>query len=337
MDTKRTVQMEIFNIENWQNSWGAVILIGLPLLFAFATIIYRKRKPQGHGLIPPQIVRFLLVPFLALHLILNKIVGISSGEIIMKISETVITIILISFFFNAINYLFFSEHNILTKKEIIPKLGRDVLHVFLITIISACVLSNTWGLDLGSLLTALGVGSLVIGLALQEPLGNLFNGVSLLMANPFKKGDWISIGGEVGKVNEINWRSVKIHTRFNEQIIIPNNMLGKEMIRNLSRPNKMHAEVLKFAFSYDDKPQKVKTMLLEVASKNDKVLTSPPPTALTLSYDDYSISYGLKIFVKDFEDVIALNDEIMTKIYEKTAENHLTMPYPIQDLKVEMK
>ena len=303
---------EFFNIQNWQNIWGVLILIGLPVLFAIATMVYRKRKPTGKGIIPPQIIRFFLVPFLVIHLVLNKIIGISEEALLIKISETIIVMILVSVAFSAINYLLFSENNILTKREIIPKLGRDVLHIILISIVSACVLSSVWGLDLGNLLTALGVSSLVIGLALQEPLGNLFNGVSLLMANPFKKGDWLKIGDEIGKVAEINWRSVKIHTRFNEQIIIPNNMLGKEKIKNLSRPNKIHAELLKFGFSYDDSPDKVKKIILAVASQNDKILTNPEPTVLLLSFDDFAITYGLKFFVKDYEDIVLLRDEIMS-------------------------
>ncbi len=329
--------MEIFNIDNWLNIWGLVILLGLPLLFVFATLVYRRRKRSKIGLLPPQIVRFLLIPFLVPYLIMTKIIGISEKETLIKVLETIISIIIISFLFNAINYLFFSKKNILTKKEIIPKLGRDVLHIFFITIISACVLSNIWGLDLGNLLTALGVSSLVIGLALQEPLGNLFNGISLLMANTFKKGDWISIGEEVGKVAEINWRSVKIHTRFNEQIIIPNNMLGKEKIKNLSRPNKIHAELIKFSFSYETAPETVKAVLMDIAANNEKVLKKPHPAAYTLSYDDFAITYGLKFFIKDYSDIIELNDEIISSIYKAAAENGLKIPFPRQDIEVRMK
>jgi small-conductance mechanosensitive channel len=328
--------MEVFKIENWQNIWGLVILVGLPLLFIVATTVYKRRKPSNDGLIPPQIVRWLLVPFLAFHLVLIKINGNSQDEIGLKISTTIIVIILISFLFNAINYLFFSEKNILTKQEIIPKLGRDVLHIFLMSIASACVLSKVWEVDLGNLLTAFGVSSLVIGLALQEPLGNLFNGVSLLMANPFKKGDWINVADEIGKVTEINWRSVKIQTRFNEEIIIPNNMLGKEKIKNLSRPNKIHAELLQFGFSYDDHPSDIKALLLELAEKNDKVLSHPAPASVTISYDDFSITYGLICFIKDFEDRIALNDEIMTSLFSATKQKGFRIPFPKQEVEVKM-
>lgn len=326
--------MEIFTLENWQNYWGATIILGLPSLFIIATFVYKKREPIGRGLVPPQIVRFLLVPSLMIHLILNKIVGYSSDDLVIKISVTVIALILISFLFNAMNYLFLSKNNILTHKEIVPKLGRSVIHIILMTIITACLLSKIWGLDLGNLLTALGVSSLVIGLALQEPLGNLFNGISLLMANPFKKGDWVRIGSEVGMVAEINWRSVKIHTSLNEQIIIPNNMLSKELIKNLSRPSRLHAVVLEFGFSYDDNPVKVKDVLLGIAHKNDKVLESPSPQAITLSYGDFAIVYGLKIFIKDYEDLITLKDDLMTSIYQVAKEQNLSIPFPQQEINI---
>ncbi len=329
--------MEVLKFENWSNIWGIIILLGMPILFGFATMIYKRRKPKGHGLVPPQIIRLLLIPFLTTYLIITKIIGISTEHLGSKILITIISLILISFLFNAINYLFFSENNILTKKEIIPKLGRDVLHIIAISIISACVLSRIWNLDLGNLLTALGVSSLVIGLALQEPLGNLFNGVSLLMANPFKKGDWIKVGDEIGKVAEINWRSVKVHTRLNEQIILPNNMLGKEKIKNLSRPNKIHAELLEFGFGYNDSPEKVKSILLEVAKNNPNVLSEPLPIPITISLDDFAITYGLKFYIKDYQDVIVVRDEIITSVFNAAEENQLTIPYPRQDISITME
>jgi small-conductance mechanosensitive channel len=102
----------------------------------------------------------------------------------------------------------------------------------------------------------------VIGLVLQELLGNLFNGIALLIAKPFQTGDWIQVGEENGKVVEFNWRSVKIVNRFDELIIVPNNVLGKEKFKNLSRPNKIHAEFVTIGFSYQDNPAKVKEVLL---------------------------------------------------------------------------
>ncbi|MDA7502280.1 mechanosensitive ion channel family protein [Chitinophagales bacterium] len=322
--------------ENMQSSWSLVILLGLPVLFALATWVYKKRKSKGEGVIPPQIVRWFLVPFLGLHLVLTKVFEFPESSAIIKLSKSIIVLVLLSFLISAINYFFFSKNNVLTGKEIIPKLGRDVIHILLISFVGACVMSHIWGLDLGNLLTALGVSSLVIGLALQEPLGNLFNGVSLLMANPFRKGDWIKVGDDVGKVAEINWRSVKIHTRLNEEIVIPNNLLGKSRIKNMSRPNKIHAELLKFPFSYDDSPEKAKASLLETATANNQVLKEPKPVALTLSFDDYAIVYGLKIYLEDYQDSIVLRDEIISAVYKDSRASGLTMPFPQQEIEMKL-
>ena len=117
----------------------------------------------------------------------------------IKVTETILIIFIISFIINFLNHLIFSEDNVLTRKERIPKLGREIIHFFLILLASAVVFSNVWGVNLGGLLAALGVGSLVVGLALQEPLGNLFNGIALLMAKPFQTGDWIRVGNQTGK------------------------------------------------------------------------------------------------------------------------------------------
>ena len=270
----------------------------------------------------------------ALYVLLHKILEIPNTSFPLKVTETILTIFIVSFLFNAINYLFFSEDNILTNEERIPKLGRDVLHFVMISIISACVLSEVWGLDLGNLLTALGVSSLVLGLALQEPLGNLFNGIAILMAKPFTKGDWISVGEDTGKVVEHNWRSVKINNGYNELVTIPNNMLGKEKIKNLSKPNKIHAELVPIGFSYDDHPEKVKQILLDTIAKTTGILKKPAPDAMIMSYGDFSINYGVKFYIKDFEDQLLIIDAFLTNVYKESALNNLTMPYPRQDLSI---
>jgi len=169
---------------------------------------------------------------------------------------------------------------------------------------------------------------------LQEPLGNLFNGVSLLMANPFKKGDWIQVGDDLGKISAISWRSVKIHTQFNEQIILPNNLLGKEKIKNLSRPSKIHAKLITFGFSYDDAPEKAKQLLLNIAIQNPKVLDNPPPIAVVLSMDDFVINYGLKFFVDDFEEILIINDQIISSVYKAAKKEGLSIPFPRQEIEI---
>ncbi len=317
---------ELFSIS------GLIILLGFILFFSLVGFVIKRREKLNKPTVAPRIMRYLLLPSILVYLVCVILLDLPRTHFLVKITETIIIIFSISFLLNLINHLFFSDDNIVKREKTIPKLGRDIIHFILILIASAFVISFIWKFDLGNLFTALGVGSFVIGLALQEPLGNLFNGISLLMAKPFQIGDWVQIGEEPGKVVEFNWRSVKIVNRFNELIIIPNNLLGKEQIKNLSRPSKIHAELITIGFSYDDDPEKVKNVLLEIAKKTDGILAIPASVPLTISYDDFSITYGLKFYIKDFEDQIILKDRIMTQIFKEAAVNKLRIPFPIREV-----
>lgn len=314
---------------------SGILIAVFVILFILVGILIKKRVQKNKQVIAPRIMRYLILPTAFVFILCVYVLELSRTSIIAKFTQTILVIFGIAFLLNMINHLFFSEGNLITGKETVPKLARNIIQFLLIIIASAFVLSYIWGFDLGHLLTGLGVSSFVVGLALQEPLGNLFNGIALLAAKPFEKGDWLEIGNETGQVVDFSWRSVKIVNRFNELIIIPNNTLAKEHIKNLSRPSTVHAELVTVGFSYDDDPILVKNILLEVAASTQNILTSPEPASLLLSYEDFYINYGLKFYIKDYADQILLKDQIMTSIYEVTQKKGLTIPYPIQDIHIQ--
>lgn len=321
-------------IKNIFSLSGLILFLVFILLFFLVGIVIKKRTKLNRAIRAPRIMRYLVLPTAFIYILFVVLLGLPRTIVPIKILETALVIFIITFLVNMISHLLFSDDNIITKKEIIPKLLRDIVIFFLVTVASAFVFSSIWGFDLGSLLTALGVSSFVIGLALQEPLGNLFNGVALLMEKPFQKGDWIQIGEEHGKVVEFNGNSVKLVTLKNELIIIPNNKFGKEYIKNLSRPSRIHAELITIGFSYDDDPIKVKKVLLDIANNTEGILQTPKPTPLTMSYNDFYINYGLKFFIKDFQDLLIIRDRLMTEIYSASKKNKLTIPFPIRDVRI---
>jgi len=320
--------------KNIISTQGLILIASFIILFLLVGVVIKRRQKKNREVRAPRIMRYLILPSVFFYLISTQLFEVTRDNYLIKIIETIIVIFIISFIVNMICHLFISDDNFITKKEIVPKLGRDIIHFFTVVIASTFVFSAVWGFDLGSLLTALGVSSFVIGLALQEPLGNLFNGVSLLMAKPFKNGDWVQIGEEHGKVVEFNWNSVKLVNLSNELIIIPNNKFGKDQIKNLSRPNRRHAEMVTIGFSYEDDPIKVKKVLLGVALKTEGILENPQPIPLTLSYDDFYITYGLKFYVKDFQDLLILRDRLMTEFYHAAKENDITIPLPKREVVV---
>jgi len=211
-----------------------------------------------------------------------------------------------------------------------PKLLVDILRLVLVLVGACFVISGVWDKDLGGLLTAVGVSSIVLGLALQNTLDNVMAGIAVLFEQPFQVGDWITVGGITGEVIEMNWRSVRVRTRARDLVVVPNSVVGKETLSNLSRPTPVHGETHVLGFSYDDPPNKVKRVLLQVALSTRGVLADPPPVVRTQSYAAYSIEYVVRFFVDDVPRVLDINDEFMTRAWYAAKRNGLTIPFPTQ-------
>ena len=146
---------------------------------------------------------------------------------------------------------------------------------------AALAYSFIWDREIQGALAALGVTSIVVGLALQEPLGNLFSGLMLLMERPFEIGDSIEVGGVSGTVKEINWRSAHIEALGGMIQVVPNSTLNKETISNYSRPLPIRMEMLELAFSADDPPNQVRGRCSTWPGRPTGVIQSPKPIAAT--------------------------------------------------------
>jgi len=205
---------------------------------------------------------------------------------------------------------------------------RDLLRLLLVGIGLAIVYSFVWGREIQGAIAALGVTSIVVGLALQEPLGNLFSGLVLLMERPFEVGETIEVGNVSGEVKAVNWRSAHIKAMGGAIQIVPNSKLNKETILNLSRPQPIRMEMIDIGFSYQDPPYKVHQALLELLLQTEGVLNSPKPIVVTLGYSDFSVKYRL-IYRTAEEDRWPVKNKLVTRIWYLARRHGFTMPYPV--------
>ena len=171
-------------------------------------------------------------------------VELDPAGLMMKIVSTVAWIFVIHTGLSLIKDVVFASAAADSWQARVPKLLLDLARTILVLIGGAIVLSTVWEASLTNLAAALGLGSIVIGLALQEPMGNVFAGMALLFERPLAVGDWITVEGTTGKVIEINWRSVHIKTSTRDVRIVPNSSLYKGSFSNLSRPDTRHTEVV---------------------------------------------------------------------------------------------
>ena len=325
----------------------AQLLGGLVVVEIVLGLAIRRLDRRGHSLGGPlRALRNLVVPMLFallfLRLELGRPVAPPPGQEavpdnLVRAVETLFWIAVIHFGLGLVDALLFARARADTWRARVPKLFVDLSRFFLVVIAAAFVLSAVWKLDLGDLLTTLGVGSIVLGLALQDTLGNLMAGIALLFERPYSVGDWIRVGDRTGRVVEMNWRAVRLQTRENDIIVVPNSHLGNQVISNLTTPTRVHAERPTFGFSYSDPPNKVKAVLKRAALATQGVLDTPEPKARTLGYGDSQIDYEVKLYLEDHDALPDILDEFTTRVWYAAKRNGLTIPFPIRTVyKTEM-
>ncbi len=311
--------------------WSIALIVGFPLaMVAFAeahTLLKRAGSPFAR---PLQNLRLYMLPAVAAWLAAEKVVGLPGTHLLTRTLTTLVGILGIYTALAFLNTLFFDVAGEGSWQRRVPQLLRDLAQTVLVLIGGAIVLSMVWDADLGGLLTALGVGSIVLGLALQDTLGNVFAGIAMLIERPFNVGDWIQTGETVGRVIEINWRAVHLETRSRELIVIPNGAIAKEKLVNFNRPTPVHREKIEIGFSYDDPPNRVKQVMQEMMRDVDGVLADPAPLVMTAEYQDSSVLYRLIFAVADYTQVMRIRGDVMTRIWYTAQRHGLTIPYPIQ-------
>lgn len=193
------------------------------------------------------------------------------------------------------------------------------------------------GISLTPILFGMGAASLVMGLALQEPLSNLFAGLALDMEGAIRVGDWVRVdvdGGTVGKVVDKGWRTTRLLTLEEDLITLPNRVVGAQKISNYCQPTLLHAHRIFISASYSDPPVKVKEVLRTILLREPRIAKDPPPVVRTVDYQDYAVSYELRFFLYDFAENTIIKDEILTRIWYAFKYNGIEMPFPIRTLHV---
>ena len=289
--------------EQWA-IWGIALAVGFPsCVVALGELIQRLSIRQNPLARPLRGVLYLVLPSFVLLLFLTKVIELPAEDMLWKLSATLFWICLINSGLLLIDVLVFEEADTTTWRAHVSSLLRDLSRAFLVIIGASFVLSSIWGADLGKLLSAVGVGSMLIGLALQDTMKNLITGITLLAHRTMKLGDWLQVGSVIGEVVEMNWRCIHLVTHHGELIVIPNIEVGQSNVKNFSRLDS-HLEHLDFSFGAGNAPNQVKRVMRDVARKTEGVETDTDPIVRVQEGGKYTIT--LKI--TDFSRVEVVRD-----------------------------
>ncbi|MFM7471154.1 MAG: cyclic nucleotide-binding domain-containing protein [Nodosilinea sp.] len=313
--------------------WATALVLGFALLTVGLGEVVHRLQRQGKSLARTlRLVRNLIVPVLVFLLFMQHLLRLNPESHLIKAMETLLWVVVIHGALSLLNVMLFEQAQADTWRSRVPKLLIDLARLFLILLGSAIVLATVWNADLAGLVTALGVSSVVIALALQDTLGSIMSGIALLFERPFSVGDWLYVGGVVGQVIDINWRAIRLQTLEREMVIIPHKVISGETIRNFNQPFQLHGERIRLGFSYNDPPNLARQVLKSTALETQGILSDPEPQIFTVSYDDFAVTYEVKFFIRDYAELEEIRDRFMTRVWYAAQRNHLTIPFPSRTL-----
>ncbi|MDQ4076942.1 MAG: mechanosensitive ion channel family protein, partial [Chloroflexota bacterium] len=222
-------------------TWSLVLIIGFPLLVVLLTELVDRLKRRQHPLAQPlRLARNVVLPMLAALLLLQFILAYEDTSLLIRLVATLFWLAVMVVLFRVLQYVLTPSEGQPDWRQNVPFLLLQLPRFLLVLLIGYLILAQVWSVNVAGLVTALGVGSLVIALALQDTLSNLFSGLLLLLNRPFQVGDWIQSGEVEGQVREINWRTSLVRTRDNDLVVIPNGSIAKGLLKNYSRPTTLH-------------------------------------------------------------------------------------------------
>jgi small-conductance mechanosensitive channel len=214
----------------------------------------------------------------------------------------------------------------------LPRIIHDILQGVVYAGVVAVVLRSA-GVDPGSLLTTSALLTAVIGLSMQETLGNLFAGLAIQLQRPFEVGDWIQVDPEsrtIGRVIEINWRATTVLTLAQIELIIPNGVLAKTTIQNFTKPTKMARRTVEVQGPYDVSPRVVEQALLSATHAVPGVLASPQPFVFTQGFGESGINYHLTFWIDDFSLRDRIESTVRQRIWYAFERSGISFPFPVR-------
>ena len=190
------------------------------------------------------------------------------------------------------------------------------------------------GIELLGILASLAVFSLIIGLAVQQTLGNMLNSFMLAVDQPFEVGDRILVEGVTGTVMSVGILSTKILTLTEELVVIPNNRLVDSTITNYARGggDGLGSRVtltLDIGVDYDERSAHVKQVIMDVAKKCPLVEDDPPPRVLLRELADFSKNYRLYAWISDYSEEFLATDWLLREVDIAFGREGISIPYPV--------
>lgn len=218
----------------------------------------------------------------------------------------------------------------LPSANLIPNLTRAG-----VLILGFLVILQALNVKITGILTALGVGGLAVGLALQDTLANLFAGIQLLLSKQVRVGDFIRLSsGEEGFVTDITWRYTTIRQLPNNYTIVPNAKLSSAVTSNFTMPDPEQSILVQVGVAYDSDLEKVERVTIEVAreilERVDGAVRTHQPFVRYHTFGDSSINFSVILRGQEYTAQYLIKHEFIKALHARYNREGIEIPFPIR-------
>ncbi|MHC2331687.1 mechanosensitive ion channel family protein [Bradyrhizobium sp. USDA 4454] len=198
--------------------------------------------------------------------------------------------------------------------------------------VALSIIGFVFGVPVGTLVATSGVVAIIFGLALQNTLGDVFSGIALTLGRAYAIGDWIQLkDGTEGRVVETNWRSTNLLTGGYNVVVVPNSILARQGVTNLSRPDETHQITLTVRIATTT-PNFVEQVMRSVLEGCTRIVQDPSPIVALNSIDAAAIEVELLFRVESPAGWTAARNEVINLLYSQCKANGLALAAPAESL-----
>ncbi len=316
-------------------AWAALIIVLLPLVIIGAgELEERLRQRDSRYRDAISTLRVWVVPLLTVWVLARALFDVATDNVFLQVLGTAVLLSGAAVVLSALRVVIagLADRPRRGDRRAVPRLVLAMPRLGVILATGWLLIAGVWGVDLSAALTALGVTSLVISFALQDTLGGIASGFTLLADQPFSPGDWIESDDVEGRVVDVNWRSTRVRDRNGDLVVIPNGQLSKATITNYDQPNRLHRVKVPVQIERTAPPTAALEMLIDAARSTPGVLEDPPPFARVTQIADPVVDYEASMWIDDFAIAPQVKADFGALVWYLSYRHDVPLPNPAQDL-----
>lgn len=315
--------------------WAAVLIVAVPLTVVLVAEVAERLRQRGSALAAPvSLVRNWVLPLAVAYVVVRTLLAIDeqapggrllATALVLATFLAVLAVVRVSVL--AIKHRAHQQGRA-APPQLLLALPRIVVVLALVWLL----FGEVWGVELSRALTALGVTSLIVSLALQQPLGSLASGLLLLSDQPFRSGEWIRVGDLEGRVIDVDWRTTRIENRDGDLVVLPNSYIAGATLINYHQPTRIHRVTLPVQAAFSNPPSRVIEMLLAAARSTPGVLADPAPDVKVVQVDDPLMGFEVQVWIDDHAQSPRVRSDLAARVWYWSERLDVPLPSPAQDI-----